>query len=196
MLAGVDTRPMTPLAPKARRSGGTALVVAAALAVAALLASGAWIYASPWLAVSALRDAADRGDAAALERGVDFPALRATLAAELEARARSSATSAGGALLGSLAAGLAGPLARGAVDRLVTPEAVAGLLRGRAPELPGIGTGASTAAGPGAAITTGYDGRDAFVVTYAGGGATGRPWSIRFRRDGLATWRLVSVTLP
>ena len=53
------------------------------LAIAAALA--AWLVSTPFLSLHALSAAADRHDAAALQRYADAPAIRASLAAQLDA---------------------------------------------------------------------------------------------------------------
>lgn len=97
------------------------------LLLIALVAVVGWYFGSQYYAVNDLRSAARDGDAAALDRRVDFPALQAALSAEIEAdiagrveRSDSPLARIGGAI--------AGELSNAAVERLVTPENVAQLI--------------------------------------------------------------------
>lgn len=103
-------------------------IMLAALAAALL----AYVVAGPYLAVRGIRTAVAEQDAAALSRHVDFPALRASLKAQLGDRlVRSVGIDAGSGLLGALGMRLAGGLTDGAVEVLVTPVGLAALMEGR-----------------------------------------------------------------
>lgn len=92
----------------------------------------AYVAAGPYLAVRGIRSAIAEQDAAALSRHVDFPALRASLKAQLGDRlVRSVGIDAGSGLLGALGVRLAGGLSDGAVEVLVTPVGLAALMEGR-----------------------------------------------------------------
>lgn len=92
----------------------------------------AYVAAGPYLAVRGIRSALAEQDAAALSRHVDFPALRASLKAQLGDRlVRSVGIDAGSGLLGALGMRLAGGLTDGAVEMLVTPVGLAALMEGR-----------------------------------------------------------------
>ena len=98
-----------------------------------LLAAGAWYFASPGYAVMQLRQAAVKGDAEALGERADFESIREGLKADARSQVEAEVASGRGgapARFGaSLALGLIGPV----IDRLVTPENVATLVReGRA----------------------------------------------------------------
>src|SRR5690606_41472904 len=62
----------------------TTLFRSAVLAIVALLLLVAWTAAGPWLAIDGIRRAVADNNAAALERHVDFPALRANLKARAD----------------------------------------------------------------------------------------------------------------
>jgi hypothetical protein len=114
------------------KSKGWAVLAAV---VAVLLA--AWIVAAPFLTFRSLVEAARNGDAARLERLVDFPAVRESLKAQLAGRLsgalerdrslRESPFGALGALFGR-------SIVDQVVDAAVTPAGVAAMVRtGRAP---------------------------------------------------------------
>lgn len=82
------------------RKGRTIALLAAALVLS--LAAG-WWFGSPWWTLWRMREAARAGDSETLAAYIDFPALRASTRARL---------------------GPLGPLARPAVDALVSPAAL------------------------------------------------------------------------
>jgi hypothetical protein len=111
------------------RARPRALVLAGVLA---LLVTAGWWFGSPWWTLWRMREAARAGDSAALAAYVDFPALRASMRAQLRPR------------LGPLGAALARP----AVDALVGSAALRLALLGRgegdeAGEIELVRTGAS-----------------------------------------------------
>jgi hypothetical protein len=121
------------------------------LAVLAVLAVGGAYLASPLLAFKALGEAAEAGDRDALERLVDFPAVRADLKAQLNTRLQGAlqqdpALSQGP--FGALGALLGPTIVDQVVNAAVTPEGVAAIVRsGRAP-LSDIGAAPSAPAPP------------------------------------------------
>src|SRR5690606_34736962 len=94
--------------------------------------------ASPLLAARSLIQAAKTGDERALERQVDFPAFRASLKDELNARMMVEMRKdkrLGDSGLSGLGMLLAPALVGGAVDAFVTPQAIALMVQeGRAPK--------------------------------------------------------------
>ena len=104
-------------------------VVSAVLVVA--LAAVLFFGASPYLALAGLRDAIDRADSASLEERVDFPALRESLAAEINAEMLGATTEElDGNPFGALALGFASKLVEGVIDSVVTPAGLAQIARG------------------------------------------------------------------
>ncbi len=170
------------------------------IGAAAILAAVAGAYlASPLLAVRGFVAAAKSGDAARLERAVDFPAVRDALKPQLAdamaARARTDPRISETALAG-LGALLAPAIADRAVDRLVTPEGIATLVRLG----DGDGDAAPTAPASPARPAIGYDyryvGLDHFLVRVRRADRPGRPTGLTFERRGLFGWKLVAIDLP
>jgi hypothetical protein len=147
-------------------------------------------YLAPYYAVYSMRRAVQARDAAGVSHGVDYPALReslkANLAAEVAVRLRERPGDPAAALAPLLGAGLADIL----VDSMASPEGLAALLRGGVPEL-----GApAAAAGAAADVRMGYGDEDTFVVTVRSD--AGKPLELIFRRHGLYSWKLSAVKLP
>jgi len=160
-----------------------------AVGVAAVLLIVAY-YLAPYYAVYGMRRAVHARDAASISRGVDYPALReslkANLAAGAAARLRERPGDPAAALAPLLGAGLADIL----VDSMASPEGLAALLRGGVPELGAPGP----AAGAAADMRMGYEDEDTFVVTVRSD--SGKPLELIFRRHGLYSWKLSAVKLP
>lgn len=182
------------------------------LALVVLLALGGWYYATPYLAIAEMRRAAQDGDAARFAARVDFPAARASLKADLQARI-------GGELapelrdnpFAALGAALAGSMVGVLVDTLVTPERVAMLMRGVMPETgerPAAGEGGQPVPGeardPPAAdeprrepaiVERGYTGWNRFELVVAAAETPDDRVRFVMRRHGLADWRLSAIDL-
>lgn len=173
--------------------------------VAALAFFLAWL-ASPVLTARALTQAAERGDAAALERHVDFPAFRASLgdaltarlAAEMRARGQDDALSGLGLLL-------APSLVSGAVEALVTPQAISAMVRtGRTPAVDGPPPAEQDRAEQGGTPprddrvrqSWGYRGLNAFAVDLYRQDRPDDRLSLILERRGLFAWKLAAVALP
>lgn len=176
---------------------------------AALVFFLAWLV-SPVLTARALTQAAERGDAAALERHVDFPAFRASLrdaltarlTAEMRARGDQDALAGFGMMFGAA-------LVSGAVDALVTPQGVAAMVRtGQAPGVTdGPAPAAEDAGGDDAARdpdrddnrvrqSWAYRGLNAFAVDLYRQDRPDARLSLILERRGLFDWKLAAVTLP
>ena len=157
--------------------------------------------ASPLLAARALVQAARTGDEKALERQVDFPALRQSLKDELNARMiaemRSDPRMADSGLSG-LGMLLAPAIVGGAVDAFVTPQAISMMVQeGRAPK-------------PAAAVATpqeaksdrnrvrqswSYRDLDTFAVTLTRDDRPDEPVALLMKRRNLFGWKLAAIDL-
>ncbi|MEQ7154904.1 DUF2939 domain-containing protein [Brevundimonas aurifodinae] len=170
------------------------------LALAVVAVAAAYL-AMPILTVRALVRAAETGDEAALERLVDFPAFRESLKEQLTARlmagmredprADDSALAGLGMLFGPM-------LVDGAVDVLVTPQAIAAMVEtAEAPEPSDAVTPSEPEAEDGD-IRKSYAYRDlnTFVVGLTDPDRPEEPLKLLLKRDGLFGWKLAAVELP
>jgi hypothetical protein len=196
-----------------------------ACAIIVIITFGAASFASPFWAMRQLRAAAAAGDPAALEKYVDFPALRESVKTELQATviapmvANSKLKDSPIAGLGAMmATAMLGPV----VDSMVSPAGIAKMVQGH-PEAMGAAppdasepaSPATQSATPAAAPTTSapdsssqaerkavvhpvshYDGLSHFVVTYDVDGSTAKSAQLILRRDGPFSWKLAGVKLP
>lgn len=180
------------------------------LAAAVLIALIGYVGAGPYLTVRAIRSAVEKQDAAALSRQVDFPALRASLKAQLADRlVREAGPDVQASTLGSIGLSIAGSLIGGSVDAMVTPTGLGALMEGRkvwkrigdgfaAPAPPPPAEGADATAVPAAprpfdGAKYRYESLSRFTATVRDD--SGRPIVFVMTRDGL-NWKLSDIRLP
>lgn len=175
----------------------TRLLTGGAIAAVAVLLI-VWV-ASPVLAGQALIRAAKAGDEQALDRLVDFPALRSSLKTELndevvnrvghDPRVERSG-------LGGLGMILAPMLLGGAVDAVVTPQGVAAMVRtGEAPDPTAPPKKASGDDGSDVHQSWGYRDFDTFAITLTQRKDPDRRLALLLDRRGLFGWKLAGVDL-
>lgn len=169
------------------------LIIAALAAI--LLAGVAWYFASPAYALSQLRDAAESGDKAELEKRIDFPKVKESLKGQFSALmmkevAKAEEEEGGG--FAAFGAMMAMAMVQPMIDGLVTPEAMSSMIKEgklrRAKE--------GTVEQPGEPIEWEIEreGLDRFRVIPAlkDGEA---PTSLIFERHGFG-WMLADIDLP
>jgi hypothetical protein len=168
----------------------------------ALLAG--YVAAGPYLTVRAIRDAVREQDSAALADQVDFPALRASLKAQLvDAMVREAGPDAQASVLGGFALTMATGLVNGTVDAMVTPMGLAGIMQGRALWKSSVDSfrrqptdtegQALPPAEPWHDADFRYASPSRFTITTRD--EAGRPLVFVLRRRGLA-WKLADIRLP
>lgn len=167
------------------------LVLLAVLVPLTLLGTGAvYLYFTPYFALQEIERAARSGDTAALERRVDFPAVRSSVKRQVVARIdQAAALNPNPNPLAAFGSALAGALTEPAVDALITPDNVARMLRGES-----IGA----VRGPtlqldSSRVELDYIGFDRFQAVTA---PPPDGFTLILVRDGLLDWRLVDVILP
>lgn len=167
-----------------------------ALVVVALVA--AWA-ASPLLAVHRLSRAAEEGDAATLNRMVDYPAFRKSLKEEMSSamlqRLRVDGDLADD--LSGLGMILAPAVMSGLVDVAITPEVVAAIVEtGEAPD-PTRRRPRRDGADDKVELHKAYGYRDlnTFAVTLSRSDRPERRVALLMKRHGLFTWRLAGIDL-
>ncbi|MGV9009426.1 DUF2939 domain-containing protein [Brevundimonas sp.] len=173
----------------------TGVVIAGVVVFAAVWAM------SPVLAGQAIIRAAERGDEAALERLVDFPALRESMKGELndlliaEMRNDPRVVENG---LGGLTTMLAPMFISGAVDTVVTPQGVAAMVTtAQAPEADGTPAPepADARDEPDLHKAWGYRSMDVFAVTLTDRDRPEHSLALLLERRGLFKWQLAAVDL-
>ncbi|VVE08143.1 DUF2939 domain-containing protein [Pandoraea terrigena] len=94
------------------------------------------LFGSPYYTLWRARDAADARDAAALSSYVDYPAVRESLKTSFHDELSRQMDKQRGNAFGTLALALGGWVSDRVVEALLTPEAVAAMLRGDSTGLP------------------------------------------------------------
>ena len=172
-----------------------ALIVAGVLAVLLF----AYVVAGPYLAINGIRTALGERDVGALERHIDFPALRVNMKAHVEdyiVRQGGEIAESGG-LLGAIGLQVASGLGGAAVDTVVTPLGLGALLQGHATwkratgqTVDGDAYGDPQPMDPLKDAKLRYESASRFTATAPG--ADGEPVVAVFQRQGLR-WRLVDI---
>jgi hypothetical protein len=154
-----------------------------------------YAYASPWLTVSKVRKAAQTGDVETVNAHVDFPSLRESFKASLNAHMAREFTKPETrdnpfALFGLA---LVSKLGEVFVDAMVTPESVRMMLEGQRPtpqaagESPLPASSARSAASDSDTDTLmAYESRDRFLVTYRKKADPSDTFTLVWPRSGLA----------
>lgn len=175
-----------------------------ALALVALVALAGYVAAGPYLTVRAIKSALQEQDAGALSRQVDFPALRASLKAQLlDAMVREAGEDVQANPFGAFALTMATGLVNGTVDTMVTPIGLAGVMEGRklwSNTRDSFRRPATDAQGEPAPppeplrdARYRYESLSRFTATVED--ESGKPVVFVLRRDGLQ-WKLADIRLP
>ena len=182
---------IVPPTGKSLRNAVIGLLVLAALLLA-------YVAAGPYLAIDGIRKALAAQDVSALERHVDFPALRVNMKAQVEdyVARRGGGLAESGGLLGALGLRAADTLGGLAVDTLVTPLGIGALLQGRSLWMRGSGRtvdgdtyGAPQPADPLSDAVLRYESTSRFTATVPA--EDGHMVAV-FARQGLR-WRLTDI---
>ena len=172
------------------------------LALAALVALAAYVVAGPYLAINGVRNAIKQQDTAALARHVDFPVLRGNVRAQVDDYVlRQAGPEVQRNPFGAIALRMAGGLAGGAVDVLLTPTGIGAVLSGRSLWHRGSGAGIDPSDSyahlpprdPLADVRYRYESTSRFTATVDDG--NGDPVVFVVSRGGLR-WKLTDIRLP
>ena len=164
-----------------------------------LLALVAWVGSGPYRTWHGMRDAIEQHDAVAFSKHVDFPALRASLKAQLvDEMVRKAGDNVQSSLLGGIALSLGAGLADGVVDLVASPGGIGALMQGREVWRSARDSFATERSGqPGARplqkAEYHYESMSRFTATVTD--ADGDPVVFVLRREGL-DWKLVDIRLP
>ena len=170
------------------------ITIAAAVAVIAVAATA---YASPYYALHQIKTALAERNAEALAGHVDFPALRASVKAQLEASmARSiEATAGSGNPLAALGQSIASAMLGKMVDTMVSPAGVVALINKSAasPQASDTADAPADGARKKADYAASYAGLNTFVVRAKDGHA--QEGELVLLRHGVWSWKLSSIEI-
>lgn len=162
---------------------------------------------SPYWAVHNIRQAALEKDAAALSDHVDYPALRESLKANVNALLAQEVAKKSDNPLEAFGAALAAAFVNPLIDALVTPESLTMLLAGEKPDVRKLGAAAwNKPSSPKAEgkpaetsdvdMTGRYESLNRFIVKVKEKGSSGPPVELVLIRHGLLSWKLSALRLP
>lgn len=147
-------------------------------------------YFSPYATAFNMRQAVLDGNAIVLSNYVNFPSLKESLKASINATlAKEVVTSNSGDKSSSaLGAVITGAFASPMIDALVTPENLALLMQ--------KGNFSISKENSNREVTMGYEGLDKFAISIKVNGDTHSPLILLLHREGTFAWKLSSVRLP
>lgn len=155
------------------------------------------VYFSPYLSVYNMKKAAEKQDADALSRYVDYPALRESLKANFNAMMASEITQSDNPF-GALGTALGAALVNQMIDAFITPESLAMLIKGEEPQI-GDSEKQYTEKQPpkpDAETSMSYDGLNQFVVKIKDKSSSEGPIKFIYKRTGIISWKLSALRLP
>jgi len=178
-----------------------------ALVALLLLAIGAYVAAGPYMTIRAIRHAVQAQDTGELAEQVDFPALRASLKAQLiDEVVRTAGPDVQSNAFGAVALTMATGVVNGVVDGMVNPTGLSAVMEGRRlwrntndsfsrPPLDAQGnpTPQAVAQEPLHDAVMRYESASRFTATIHDD--HGKPIVFVLRRTGLR-WRLADIRLP
>ena len=178
-----------------------------ALLLALLLALGAYVAAGPYMTIRAIRHAVQAQDTGELAEQVDFPALRASLKAQLiDEIVRNAGPEVQANAFGAVALTMATGLVNGVVDGMVNPGGLSAVMEGRRlwlnagdsfsrppVDAQGNPTPQATPPEPLHDAVMRYESASRFTATIHDD--HGKPIVFVLRRTGLR-WRLADIRLP
>jgi len=142
-----------------------------------------------------MRKAAQNNDAAGISKYVDYPAVRASLKESLTATMRKELAKEPDNPYTALGAAFAKAIIDKMVDALVTPEAIAAMMRGEKPspdKSPDVKIDTKNEDTPN--ISMGYESFSRFVVRASNKKQPGEEIGLVFARKGMS-WKLSAVRL-
>ncbi len=175
----------------------------------ALIAGGAYLAATPFISINQFREALEQRDLPAIERHVDFPAVRESLKEQLKAKLmeeigpRSEGSSWVNLGLGALGSAIAEPMIEAAVKVYVSPAGMKALMAGMEPAMPdGIQsagaqpTDQTITSGAAADVQLSYKTPNLFVISSRDSTPPQQTIKFNFERSNLVDWKLTSISLP
>ena len=160
----------------------------------ALFALAGWLYFTPYMALDRLQQAAEAGDAEALNAMVDFPALRTSIKSEVQGAVSRGIQRDGGAFA-ALGAAVTGVIVEPVVNAAVTPQGIGLLMQGRRPTDEDEASGDEGNWRERVKIGRRWEATDRFVVEYRDGESGDEQISLVRHRAGLRG-RLSCVRFP
>lgn len=170
------------------------------ISILVLIAFGVFFYFTPHLTISKMKKAAQNNDADTLSEYIDYPSVKESLKANINAMITSEVSAnMDDNPFGAFGAALATVFINPMIDNLITPENLAMMMKGKKPEIEkpndkyyeekdsidqNLGT------------TMSYNNFNSFVVTFKDKKSSDDPIKMIFKRNGIISWKLTSLRLP
>lgn len=158
----------------------------------ALCVAAAWLYFTPYMAYGRVTEAAERGDVAALNEVVDFPALRTSFKENVKTAVAREISADAGNPFAAMGGALAGMLTSRVIDAAVTPSGIAALTKGRDPRDRDRDEKKEDERRSRVERDRRYEGVNRFAVRYLDPETGGERYALIMTRDGLG-WKLSGV---
>ncbi|HEX6036500.1 DUF2939 domain-containing protein [Longimicrobium sp.] len=159
----------------------------------ALCVAAAWLYFTPYRAYGKVTDAAERGDVAALNEVVDFPALRTSFKENVKTAVTREISGDSGNPFAAMGGALAGMLTGPVIDAAVTPSGIAALTKGNDPRNRDRDRDEKDEARRSdVERDRRYEGMNRFAVRYLDRETGAEQYALIMTRDGLG-WKLSGV---
>jgi len=144
-----------------------------------------------------MKKAAEKQDADALSRYVDYPVLRESLKANFNAMMASEIAQSDNPF-GALGTALGAALVNQMIDAFITPESLAMMIKGEEPK---IGDSEKqhkekTSSRTEAETSMSYEGMNQFVVKVKDKNSSEDPIKFIYKRAGIVSWKLSALRLP
>lgn len=154
-------------------------------------------YFTPYLSVYNMKKAAEKQNADALSRYVDYPALRESLKANFNAMMASEITQSDNPF-GALGTALGAALVNQMIDAFITPESLAMMIKGEEPQIGDSGKEHKEKSSPETEAETSmsYEGINQFVVKVKDKNSSEDPIKFIYKRAGIISWKLSALRLP
>ena len=175
----------------------------------ALIGGGAYLAATPYISINQFREALEQRDLPAIERHVDFPAVRESLKEQLKAKLieeigrRSEGNNWFNLSLGALGYAIAEPMIEAAVNVYVFPAGMKALIAGTEPAMPDSlqsadeqPTDQPRPADAAADVQLSYKTPNLFVISARDTSLPQQTIKFNFVRSNLVDWKLTSISLP
>lgn len=158
----------------------------------AICVATAWLYFTPYMAYDRITEAADRGDVAALNEVVDFPALRTSFKENVKTAVAREISEDSGNPFAAMGGALAGMLTSRVIDVAVTPSGISALTKGNDPRDRDGDDAATDERRSNVERDRRYEGMNRFAVRYLDRETGAEQYALIMTREGLG-WKLSGV---
>ena len=160
-------------------------------------AAAVYVYATPYIAAKSMQAAAINKDPDKLSALVDFPAVKESIKANLNAKLASEMVNDKSENpFAALGAAMAGAIVNQFVETMVTPEGLAMMMKGDKPDPTKPKPTDTSSPLENTDTAAGYVDINSFRISVKKQGSTEAPLILIMTRNGVTSWKLTSVRIP